>query len=257
MTDTPGARPLSVPSVFTAAMVGEEDDPLLLAVDAARNGGEPGTLLWSPRPDRADCAVVLAPETPLADAVRVSYVAMAAIGDALGALMPPGIPLVFGWPDRIVVNGFTAGGIRLAWPERTAADAVPAWMAAGVRVQVAPDVRLAAASLGATDLLTEGCTEIGASEILESFARYFLFWTNRWLDEGFAPVRTAWLSRAANYGPNENMELQPPWAERKLLWLDDAGDVGYAEHGAEHNGRLSEALKKPSWLAGTMTVRSP
>lgn len=249
MSDGTIDRPLSVPTIFNARAVDAEDDPFVLAAAAARDGGEPGSLFWSPRPDRADCGIILGPETPLTDAVRVSYVAMAAIGDALGALMPPGIPLVFGWPDRIVVNGLAAGGIRLAWPEATAPDTTPAWMAAGVRIWLAPDVRTAGATSDTTDLLTEGCTEITAREILESFARHFLFWIDRWLDEGFAPVKTTWLSRAANYGPNQNMEMRRPWADRKLLRLEDNGDVGYAEGDSEHEARLLDALRQSSWPA--------
>lgn len=248
-TDATIGAPLSVPTMFAATAVDAEADPFVLAVDAARDGGEPGTLLWSPRPDHADCAIILGPEMPLNEALRVSYVAMVAIGDALGALMLPGIPLVFGWPDRIVVNGITAGGIRLAWPEATAPDATPAWMAVGVQVWVAPDVRAAADLPDATNLLAEGCAEISAREIVEGFSRHFLYWVDRWLDEGFAPVKTAWLWRAANYGPNENMELRRPWADRKLLWLEDTGDIRYAEGGDERKVCLLDAVRRPSWLA--------
>lgn len=248
MTDETIAQPLSVPTMFSAQPVRAEHDPFAEAVAAAKADTDPGTFLWSPRPDRADCAVVLGPEMPLAEALRVAYVTMTGIGDALGALMPPGIPLVFGWPDRIVINGVTAGGIRVAWPDTAAPDTTPAWMVAGVRIRVAPDVLELQDDPNATNLLAEGCTEVTAREILESFSRHFLFWMNCWLDEGFTPVKTAWLARAANYGPNENMELARPWADRKLLRLEANGDIRYAEGGDEHEARFLDALRRPSWL---------
>lgn len=250
MTSETNNQPLCVPTMFTPAVIGAEDDPFAQAIAAARQGGDPGTLLWSPRPDRADCAIILGPEMPLTEALRVAYVAMVGIGDALGALMPPGIPLVFGWPDRIVINGVTAGGIRVAWPEATAPDAIPAWMVVGLRIWVMLDARDLHENPDTTNLSTEGCTGIGAREILESFSRHFLYWIDRWLDDGFTPVKTAWLSRAANYGPNQNMELRRPWADRKLLRLEDNGDIGYSEGDGEHAGRLFDTLQKPSWLPG-------
>lgn len=250
MTDDSLDRPLSVPAMFSARVVDAAADPFVLGGDAARDGGEPGTLLWTPRPDRADCAIVLGPEMPLTEALLVTFVEMVAVGDALATLLPPGIPLVFGWPDRIVINGATAGGIRVAWPD-TAPDAVPAWMVAGLRVQVGPDLANSDDDAQMTNLVAEGCADVSARAILESFSRHFLYWINRWLDEGFAPVRSTWLSRAANYGPNEKMELSPPWADRKLLWLEADGDIGYLEDDTEQKAGLRDALLRPSWLSET------
>lgn len=238
---------LSVPPAFDAVPVDHDGDPFVTAVGAAQSGAEPGTLYWAPRPDRADCAVVLGPETVLRKALCVTYVAMNAIGDALGAAMPAGIPLVFGWPDRIVVNGGEVGGVRLAWPEETPADSAPAWMVAGVQVWVTLDVGVAADIAQRTSLRAEGCDEITAREILEGFSRHFVYWINRWIDEGFDRVKTAWLARAANYGPNSNMELRHPWAERELLALNEGGDIVYVENGAKHTGHLREALAEPTW----------
>ena len=43
---------------------------------------------------------------------------------------------------------------------------------------------------------------------LEAFARHMLSWINVWLDEGFAPVREAWLRHAQ--GLNEQIEVRLP-----------------------------------------------
>jgi len=240
--------PLSLPTIFRARRADMEDDPICVASEAARSGAEPGMLVWSPSPDRADCAIVLAPEMPLSEALRVAYVTLLAIGDTLGALMPPGVPLVFGWPDRIILNGLAAGGVRFAWAERTQVNEVPGWMVAGIAIWIAPDDRAGGAATGSTSLATEGCGEITAREIVESFSRHFLYWMDRWLEDGFEPVRSAWLSRAANYGPNANMELGGPWSNRRLIRLEDAGDIVYGDSRGERKMQLSDALRKPSWL---------
>ncbi len=243
--------PLSLPTIFRAHVVDPADDPFRAAARAAQDGVESGALFWTPRPDRADCAVVLGPETSLRESLCVAYVVMNAIGDALGASMPAGIPLVFGWPDRIVVNGCAAGGIRLGWPKDVLADGVPGWMVAGVQVWVAPEAHATTSVAQATDLRAEGCAEITVREILEGFGRHFLYWIDRWLDDGFEPVKAAWLARAANYGPNRNMELSRPWSERELLSLNESGDIAYSENGAKHIGQLREALTEPTWGAAS------
>ena len=102
---------LSVPSLFAPVAITREQDATKTARGLAASGSDPGTFVWSRREDRVDCAIVLAPEAPYTESLLVSYVAVVGIGDALGALIPPVTPVTFGWPDRILINGATAGGI--------------------------------------------------------------------------------------------------------------------------------------------------
>ena len=44
--------------------------------------------------------------------------------------------------------------------------------------------------------------------LLEAFSRSFLSWVNRWLDDGFAPVRRAWMHHA--HGLGEEIEVRLP-----------------------------------------------
>jgi biotin-(acetyl-CoA carboxylase) ligase len=175
---------------------------------------------------------------------------MIAVGDALGALIPPIIPVAFGWPDRIVVNGAPAGGIRLLAAPTMSGNDVPDWMVAGVTIAFAPPS-------GDTDpgraphrtaLALEGCGELTVPDFLESFARHFLLWMNRWQDDGFAPVRLAWLDRAAGYGArNRGMETAGPWADRVLRNLGDDGAATFEEDGKPVTRPLAEILNEPTW----------
>lgn len=241
---------LSLPPAFRPVAVPPGDDVLATARDLAIAAADPGSFVWAPRDDVADCAIVLAPSEPLAPSLRVAYVAMLGAGDALGALIPPVIPVAFGWPDRIIVNGAPAGGIRLLAAPTDGADAVPAWMVAGVTLAF----RLSAGDAEPgraphrTALEMEGCGDLTVRDFLESFARHFLYWMNRWLDDGFAPVRLAWLERAAGYGArNRGMETAGPWADRVLADLGEGGDVTVQEDGKAITRPLAEVLNGPTW----------
>ena len=197
-------RNLVLPPIFCQVAVGKKQDPCKVAAGAARDGAADGTLFWSRRTDRADCAVVLEPDRPLGTARLVSYIAMLGMGDALGALVPPVVSVNFGWPDRILVNGAIAGGIRM-----TASDGVSAWLVVGVTVQLAgdPDDDSPGLERHRTSLYEEGCDQVEAPELVERFARYFLNWVNRWQDDGFAPVKAAWLARNAEMGAPVRLDL--------------------------------------------------
>lgn len=241
---------ISLPPPYRPVAADPADDPLSVAATAAADGAAPGVFVWSPRYDRADCAVVLAPETPLSESLLVSYVAMTAAGDALGALIPPAIPVAFGWPDRIVVGGATAGGIRLAAPDPSATDRVPDWMAAGVTFALRRDLASETVNRApnGTTLEEEGCGDLETVGLLESFSRHLLYWMDRWQDEGFGPVKAAWLARAVGYGPNAGMEREGGWARRKLLQLNADGGVRYSENDNEVAAPLTRILERPSWV---------
>lgn len=241
-------RKLSIPTAFTAVEVAPDRDATETARTMAADGAEPGTLVWAARDDRVDCAVVLAPEAPLRDSLPVSYVLMVGIGDALGAVLPPVIAVTFGWPDRILVNGATAGGIRVSVPDACSDDAVPDWMVAGVTIALKHDrADEGGHQPGCTTLEDEGCGAVGAIALLESFSRHLLYWIDRWLEEGFAPVKTAWLSRAAGYGPNEGMETSGAWSRRTLLRLQNDGSIRYAEGDQESTAPIAQSLQRPTW----------
>src|SRR3546814_5508125 len=70
-------------------------------------------------------------------------------------------------------------------------------------------------------------SEITPAALLEAFSRYFLVWTNRWLDDGFEPVRTAWLARAR---------------ERGLKGLNDRGGMIFEKGGKTRTRPLRRGL---------------
>jgi BirA family biotin operon repressor/biotin-[acetyl-CoA-carboxylase] ligase len=231
------------------------------AVNMASEGGaEAGTLVWTRRRDRLDCAVVLEPDQALGASLPVAYVALLGMADALGALGPPNIPVTFGWPDRIEVNGAAVGGVRLVAAEsRGAADAVPDWaipdwLVLGVSIQVHgyPDDDSPGLRADRTALHEEGFGEVEALPLLESFSRHFLAWMNTWQDDGFDRVRDAWLARASDFDGEITLRVGGEDRTGIFTGIDGAGALLLGAQDGVSRVALGEALREPSWR-GTLT----
>ena len=59
----------------------------------------------------------------------------------------------------------------------------------------------------------------------EARLKPFLAWVNRWLDEGFAPVRKAWLNHAAHKGEEIEVRLHDEILKGVFDDLDEEGHL--------------------------------
>ena len=188
---------LDLPPPFRAAW--RTGDLVAAARDAAAAGAEPGTLLLGEDGALSDLALVLAPDRPRAACRAVLPLAMLTMADALTALGPPLKDVVFAWPDRLLVDGARVGRACLALAATGTADEVPDWAVIGVhvRLRLPPEAGEPGTMPEITALHEEGFGDLEASDIIESFARHFLHWTHRWMEEGTAPLAAAFQRRLA------------------------------------------------------------
>ena len=192
-------------------------------------GEPPGTIFWSPRTDRFQAAIVLAPEEPLRVAALAVYLGMLAVGDALGSNIPAGIDVTFIWPNRINLNGGMLGAVVLEVPPMTSLEATPEWLALSFDLAISSgaitaDIKDAAV----TTLEDEGCGMVDSGELLEALARHALAWSNRWNDDGFAPLRPVWIRRLEN--------------DQDVVDLDEAGNLLVTQDGETRTRGLIDAL---------------
>jgi biotin-(acetyl-CoA carboxylase) ligase len=187
-------------------------------------------------------------------------VALVGLGDALGALAPPTLPVTFAWPDRLLVDAGIAGGVRAQPIEGTAKIVI------GVEVALrgAPGGETALGTmLGAqgapgafnpgsrperTTLYDEGCGDIAMMDLLEAFARHFLSWVHRWLNEGFEPLRASWQARAHQPGEEVTVAIGGHALRGAFSGLDDTGAMTVDTKAGRVVVKLAEALRKPTWL---------
>ncbi len=183
---------LDLPPGFRAVGLRELGDAFTKAVEIAAEQGA-GTLVWTRRFDLVEVAVVLEPEEPLATARRAFFAGMNAAADALAAHCPPEKPIVFAWPDTILLDGGLIGGARLAWPEGAAEDERPEWLVFGLMLRLMTST--APASRDRTSLEAEGFEMLEPRELIASFARHLMVHFETWRERGFQPVGADYLAR--------------------------------------------------------------
>ncbi len=239
---------LDLPPIYRPVMVGGETAAFDKACALAAAGEAEAGFVWSDRADRAECAVVLAPDRPLAAARLVLLVAQLAAGEAIGALAPPLVAVTFGWPDRIDVNGARAGALRLGVGGAGAEDAVPDWMVLGLTLSVAGDPAddSPGRDLNRTSLYDEGGGTVTTCDVLATFARYLLKWLNRWQDEGFAPAAEAWSGRASGLGKPVELDHGGRRRKGRPVGIDENGALILEVGKKRHHLDLASALGNES-----------
>lgn len=205
---------ITLPPAFTLELIPEGRDPLAVAAAAARADVSDGHLIAMEAPDRLEFAVMLAPEDTLARTLPVALVAMVAMLDALGSLLPPAIPVLLRWPDRIEINSGEAARLRLA--ADTERPDKPRWVVVAFAVDVlsGPDEEFGH-DVARTTLFEEGAVDVTPPLVLEAFCRHFASWVARWQSEGLEPVRRVWNGRCA--GPEHRIDAKGRCVDGRML----------------------------------------
>jgi biotin-(acetyl-CoA carboxylase) ligase len=235
-----------LPPLLRASAVGADEDPFTAACRLAEAGEGPGTVTWSRRADRLDCAIVLGTQARRPAAFVAAYVVMVAVGDALGAIMPPVVAVTYRWPDRIEVNGTVAGGLRMAADRSAAPGEVPRWVAAGLTVAVTADQRREARGRSHTTLHGEG----GGGDVpglLESFGRHLLHWVKRFEQDGLDPVLAAWRARCSDRPEAMTVLFKGQSVSGRLVGIAPNGALDIASGGRTRRLGLDQALTAPTW----------
>ena len=213
------------------ATVGSTNDE---ARRLARDGAPEGTLvwaaaqsagrgrrghLWQSPPGNLYLSLVMRPEAPAARAPQLGFVAALALGDALDQLAGPGLQLRFKWPNDVLINGGKLAGILLESEMAAAGGLDFVIIGIGVNLVSAPrDLEYPATSLADQDV--SGITPVS---LLEALAAHFIVSVERWRNEGFAPVRAAWLRRASGIGEAIRVRLERLTIDGRFLDLDYDG----------------------------------
>ncbi len=122
-------------------------------------------------------------------AQQLSFVAAVALARALDHWVAPD-RLTLKWPNDVLLDGVKVAGILL---EGGAGATIIGF---GVNLAGHPE----ATERPATSLPAAGIAAPPAAAVVERLAATFAAVRTDWRDQGFAPVRAAWLARAAGLG---------------------------------------------------------
>jgi hypothetical protein len=233
----PGAS-TAMPDLPPAYRLVVQNEPGAAFAHASRLAPEvgAGTLVWVPRPDLLELAVVLEPDDVLRRARRVFFAGMVATADAVAACCAPEKPIRFDWPDTIRFDGATLGGGRLGWPQQCGEADVPGWLVFSIML-IASKRAMGEPGLtpDSTALDEEGCDAGGPVALAGQFARCLMRSFDTWYHQGFDPIGNRYLAGL-------NLPGSPVFEENGDLILR------HPAHAPPERMELLSALRVPSWL---------
>ncbi len=228
------STPAGLPGFFRLERFEEIDSTNEEAKRCAAAGAPAGTLIWAKAqsagrgrrgrswvsvPGNLYMSLLLRPERGAGHAAQLGFAAALAVGEAILPLLPPAAALAYKWPNDVLVGGRKVSGILLE--SQASAEGRLDWLAVGMGVNVASFP--AASEYPATSLADAGAAAADLEALLAAVAARFLFWYERWLREGFAPLRQAWLARAAGLGEPIRVRLSHGESEGRFAGIDEEG----------------------------------
>ena len=173
---------------------------------------------WVSPPGNLYSSTLVRPDCRAATAAQLGFVAALGVNGAIGELAPP-VETRCKWPNDLLANGKKVSGILLE-TEMVAGDR-PDFVILGVGVNLASSPR--DTPYPATSLAEEGAPLIAPPMMAAAFIRHFAAWLARWREDGFAPIREAWLARAMGLGEPIQVRLERDTLDGRFLDLDDDG----------------------------------
>jgi BirA family biotin operon repressor/biotin-[acetyl-CoA-carboxylase] ligase len=194
----------------------------------ARDGAPAGTIVWADgqtagrgrrgrnwvsAPGNLYLSLIQRPSGTPTRAAQLGFVAAIAVSDALPASSR------LKWPNDVLLNGRKVCGILLESETGPSGSLDFVVIGIGINIRSAP----ASAEYPATCLAEAGITNVTPADLLETWVAGFDTWSRRWLGDGFAPIRSAWLARASGLGDTIRVRLDRDTLEGRFLDLDEDG----------------------------------
>ncbi|MFZ5836189.1 MAG: biotin--[acetyl-CoA-carboxylase] ligase [Pseudomonadota bacterium] len=164
------------------------------------------------------CTLLFEPGVAPAEAAKLSFLAAICAGETLDHYLGSSLRIRYKWPNDVLLDGRKVAGILL---ESASDSGGISWLSIGIGINLAQHPE--GAPTPATSLRAAGVAAPGPLEVLEILAGRFADWLTRWRNEGFAPVKSAWLARAARMGARIEVRLDKETLPGIFTALDDSG----------------------------------
>ena len=174
---------------------------------------------WASPPGNLYLSLLLRPDCPAGTAAQLSFVAGVALADGLAGILPEAAAISCKWPNDILLGGRKIAGILLE--SEIAENGRLAFLIVGVGVNLLSSPK--DAEFPATSLAEAGAPPVAPARLLERFLADFDAWERRWREDGFAPVRAAWLARASFLGEQVQVRLDTAGFCGRFLDIDAEG----------------------------------
>ncbi|WP_299725939.1 biotin/lipoate--protein ligase family protein [uncultured Tateyamaria sp.] len=194
----------SFPPLFKGLAVEGQADPFDKACVEAVRGCDAGLVVYNLGADTLRAAIVFAPEVDLEDAMTMLPLCGVGFQNALGALAPPEVAVHLEWDGGLRINGASCGRLQVAASD-TDPKAQPAWLVVGLTLSLWPKSDDPGDTPEETALYSEGCADVQADALLESWVKHTLVGINTWLEQGPPPLHKEWRGLAQGIGEDTTM----------------------------------------------------
>ncbi|PKP80984.1 MAG: biotin--[acetyl-CoA-carboxylase] ligase [Alphaproteobacteria bacterium HGW-Alphaproteobacteria-2] len=181
------------------AVAGAAGPLWIMAREQVAARGRRGRVWENPVGNFAATLLMRPPESPVQAGLR-SFTAALALYDALAGLSGRADLLTLKWPNDVLLAGGKVAGILL---ESAGQGGAMSHLAIGFGVNLAaapPPEALEAGAFAPVSVLEATGVRVAPEVLLDALAAAFDGWEQRLAAYGFAPVRRAWLARAARLG---------------------------------------------------------
>ena len=203
-----------------AKRLAQRGEPGPIWISAARQTagrGRRGRTWESPTGNLA-ATLFLRPGKPAAECAQLSFAAAIAACDTLAGFAPAADVKVK-WPNDVLADGGKIAGILLE--SSGAAGETPDYLAIGIGMNLAMHPQ--GTEFPATSLPALGARVPQPDDVLLPLAAHLARWIEIWRDQGFAPVRDAWLARAKGLGTRIRARLATGEMHGIFEGIDEAG----------------------------------
>lgn len=183
---------------------------------------------WTAPEGNLSATCLLRPEGPPARVALISFAACLAVAEMFETLAPQE-SVALKWPNDALLNGRKAAGVLL---ESAGAGAGVDWLAVGVGVNLAHHPDPEPDAWPPTSVARETGAAPPPETALALLARAFARWSDVLDAQGFAPLRAAWLARAARLGQKVTARLPDATIEGVFADLDATGALVLSQGGA-------------------------
>jgi BirA family biotin operon repressor/biotin-[acetyl-CoA-carboxylase] ligase len=173
---------------------------------------------WTSPSGNLYSSILLRPQCRAATAAQLGFVSALGVADAIGELAPA-VGLHCKWPNDLLANGKKVSGILLE-TEMVSSDQ-PDFVILGIGINLVSSPR--DTPYPATSLAEEGAPRITPAMMIAALIRHFAGWLTTWQQDGFAPIREAWLSRAMGLGEPIQVRLERDTLHGRFVDLDNDG----------------------------------
>ncbi|MFD1193608.1 biotin--[acetyl-CoA-carboxylase] ligase [Seohaeicola saemankumensis] len=194
----------------------------ILALHQTAARGRRGREWRHPAGNFAATLVLPGPIAPATAALR-SFVASLALHDAFAAVTGRAGSFALKWPNDVLLNGGKVAGILL---ETIGPRGDALSIGIGVNLAQAPGAaQVEAGALRPVSLLSETGASVTPEEFLDLLAPAFARHEAQFATYGFAPIRTAWMDRAARRGEVITARLPGEEVTGRFDTVDEQGQL--------------------------------